>query len=404
MLSGVGAIDASGIVRSHVEAFKDVAARSNAMILVRGVNPDATPLIEENYATKNLHVKGKSANWGPQAGFICVDQELGKAEGNAPEVARLNAKVAESFHEGFSREAPLILSADRIERLQRQGTISVFPNPGSKHGVKKILAQASSEKRDRDDIRRTNFEFYAVPYAAFYSQNPILMNHHATAVRAVFGLNKNLGNGKSAYVICYSKGRLGTKWKTTWKLLCVVATPEGLPLTADYDLYAVCPKLALNGGFREAYDVAKQAGNNKMMLRTVAGAITHDLIGKREPDPDLGRMSARLREMKDQLNAAAQGAGYRGGNVIHHGVEVDNLDYTERLDTVTVITPGRQVYVVNQSGLAPQELENVVRDLSYLGYVFYTNRSYNKEGKPSFHYDLSVQSYNLRILQPTDAR
>ena len=129
-------------------------------------------------------------------------------------------------------------------------------------------------------------------------------------------------------------------------------------------------------------------------IRAVGKALTSDLIGHRPEHEDMGRISARLEDMKNKLNLAAQSAGYQGGNVIHHGVEVDNLKYTEKLNTVTIITPGGKIYVANQGGQNRGELEDVVRDMMKLGYVFYTNRSYNQGENPQFnvgfrHHDVS---------------
>lgn len=406
MLSGTAAISASGIVPSHVTAFIAVARAADSIILVRGVNPDSTALIEENYATKNLHVKGKSADWGPQAGFICEDQELGKGEGNIAEIQRLNGEIAKSFSHAFSLPVPLILSEARLQDLRDKGMITLNSNPGSTAGVFKITAANAGDPRNQP--RSQNFVFYATPYHYFLRENPLGMACYQKAVSAVFGLNPKLGNGSNAYVICYSKGPMGGgKWRTSWKLLRVVANTQGLPLTADYDLYAVCPRLRLSPYYHQKLDAAMALPDPRAKLsgaiRAVGKALTSDLIGHRPEHEDMGRISARLEDMKNKLNLAAQSAGYQGGNVIHHGVEVDNLKYTEKLNTVTIITPGGKIYVANQGGQNRGELEDVVRDMMKLGYVFYTNRSYNQGENPQFNVGFDIGTYTLKHLTPQDA-
>ncbi|MBM7074213.1 hypothetical protein JQC92_19645 [Shewanella sp. 202IG2-18] len=68
------ALDHSGIVPNHKQALLQTASENNCIVMVRPVNKLSTDLIAEGYATKDLHVKGKSSDWGPQAGFICCDQ------------------------------------------------------------------------------------------------------------------------------------------------------------------------------------------------------------------------------------------------------------------------------------------------------------------------------------------
>ena len=74
---------------------------------------------------------------------------------------------------------------------------------------------------------------------------------------------------------------------------------------------------------------------------------------------------------KDALNQAAIEARYLGGNVVHHGTEMDN-PVTELDFPVTVFTPGasRGIY-----GCESQvELERLVADIQRAGYAFYGNR------------------------------
>ncbi|MDX1666198.1 MAG: anthrax toxin-like adenylyl cyclase domain-containing protein, partial [Saprospiraceae bacterium] len=77
-VTGCEAICWSGMVPSHARAFAQVAEENNTVILARPVNPDATPLIQMDNATKPMSLKGKSSNWGPQRGFIPAEQTFSK--------------------------------------------------------------------------------------------------------------------------------------------------------------------------------------------------------------------------------------------------------------------------------------------------------------------------------------
>lgn len=92
----------SNIVPAHGEVFSAVARRRNEIILVRPVNQYSTRLISDNYATKGMGIKGKSADWGPHAGTIPVDprlSKLGNPTGQAPTPDELR------LYENYNRKA-----------------------------------------------------------------------------------------------------------------------------------------------------------------------------------------------------------------------------------------------------------------------------------------------------------
>jgi len=92
----------SNIVPSHGEVFVDVAVKRNEVVMVRPVNQFSTRLISDNFATKNMGIKGKSADWGPQRGTIPVDPQyskLGNPNGAPPSPDELR------IYENYNRKA-----------------------------------------------------------------------------------------------------------------------------------------------------------------------------------------------------------------------------------------------------------------------------------------------------------
>ncbi len=126
----------SNMVPSHVEALVEVAARRDEVLVFRAVNPDATRLIEAHFATKGMRVKGKSADWGPHAGMIPVEQKFSKLgnprrgldparidAGDAREIAEFHGKVAECLSSGPCK---------KMEAVTGDGQkILVVPDPGA---------------------------------------------------------------------------------------------------------------------------------------------------------------------------------------------------------------------------------------------------------------------------------
>ncbi|MFZ5907168.1 MAG: anthrax toxin-like adenylyl cyclase domain-containing protein [Nitrospirota bacterium] len=89
----------TNMVPEHVEALeKLVKEKGDWVLMYRSVNPDATELIIQNYATKGMNVKGKSADWGAHAGFIPSEQKLSKL-GNPNRAGGIDKAAIEEFHE-----------------------------------------------------------------------------------------------------------------------------------------------------------------------------------------------------------------------------------------------------------------------------------------------------------------
>lgn len=108
------AIAASNMVPEHAEAFSEVARRRGEIVIVRPVNRHAKALIARNAATKGMHVKGKSADWGPHAGYIPVRQRFSKlanlppGDHRASEVGKYDQEVLLSLEHGWAKSKPYI--------------------------------------------------------------------------------------------------------------------------------------------------------------------------------------------------------------------------------------------------------------------------------------------------------
>jgi adenylate cyclase ExoY len=329
-------------VPEHAAQFSTIAQQNNQFILFRKVEKWATGLIKENFSTKDLHVKGKSSTWGPQAGFICCEQSLSKLHGSsAATVGDFNQKIRDSVEHGFAVEAPLVISKERLMSLAKLGALGSI-NAGTQG---RWIVTAKQET------------FQLLPKALAEAEQKAVVNR--------FGTREGLWVFREVTV----RGQV-----KDLKLVTVLANRMRLPLTADYDVFAICPHLSTAG-----YNGAGLP-SGKARFRAAVGAVRTALgqADRRVIDTDLGRMTATQRRTKDLLNAAAIMAGYEGGNVVHHGTEVDN-PVTELDFPVTVFVPGvsRGIYGAQNQ----MELENVVRDMLRAGYAFYGNRQWqNRSG------------------------
>ena len=375
---------ASGMVVSHVDIIAGVAKQMNAAIMVRQVNKDSTRLIEEGFTTKDLHVKGKSSNWGPQAGFICCDQALSKlAKKDLSLVPAFNGKIKESISQGYAVAVPLLVSADRVRELMSGGRIKQL---NTDKGVMQVTCMGKPHQV---------FQLYPV-HAMPTGTMPLVYKKH---MHVVTRLCADIPALKTGCWVLYDTRQIGES-AARWEPVMVLAEKKsGIPLTADYDLFSICPHLGTTG-FQKQAD-AKQ--NFRMAANSVRNALgTYD---RRAVDIDLGRITAFSRQVKDQINNGITATGCR--RVVHHGCEVDNpvteLDYP-----VTTIMPSGEVVAAENQ----QELEAVVRDLHRLGYAFYANRLWSQKGevtsttkvKQDYQWNDRVETQGLgqlEVLSPT---
>lgn len=77
-LTGGQAADELGYPRIHAAAFTLAAHRQESVIISREVGKVCRDLIMEGYDSKGFRIKTKTCNWGPMAGFVCVDPRLTK--------------------------------------------------------------------------------------------------------------------------------------------------------------------------------------------------------------------------------------------------------------------------------------------------------------------------------------
>lgn len=225
-----------------------VARQTNTVFGIRPVERIVTTLIEEGFPTKGFSVKGKSSNWGPQAGFICVDQHLSKRENrDTAEIRKLNLAVAKGMDGGAYTQTDLRISQQRLAELVRNfGLVAdgVWP-------VRLLTAQGPSGKR---------YEFEA-------RQEPD-------------GL--------------YRISRLGRS-----EAVQVLASPAcGLAMTADYDLFLVAPSIEAHGSG------GLDARRNTAVKYTPLGAkdpLSEDGFYGRE-DMARGNITPRTRQLVDALN------------------------------------------------------------------------------------------------------
>ncbi len=272
------AVSRSNMVPAHAEAISRVAHARNEIVLARPVNADSTPLILAGAGTKSMHVKGKSANWGPHSGYIPVDQAFSKLARTGKPGERLknskiyNCEVVKTFTKKndpdfgkeIARRRPLVLDFD-----------------GKKYDVMRVM-----------DTQ---------PLPA----HPEVVLWDREAKKFVDWRNRN--NSPSVSV----------SQDNTSPLEVLTPPPDdqgndlGVYLTADYDLHAI-------------------------------GTRYNRFDDPTAFDKERGFISACQIELVAEINKAVEvQSGYAGGNVVHHGPESQFTASPGNDYPVTIFEPGK---------------------------------------------------------------
>ncbi|NIF49415.1 adenylate cyclase [Enterobacter sp. Ap-1006] len=276
--------DKTGIVPEHLIPLQKVASEHNCIIGVRPVDKLATALIEAGYPTKGFHIKGKSASWGPQAGFICVEQRFSKLENASPErIAKFNLQTQACIVDGHAAAVPLEVSQSRLHDLFEQGLIDKL-SPESAGGVSHLRASGPGGE----------------PYA--------------------FEARRLPGSGEAQYQISHHGAPLQV----------LAPHAEARPFTADYDLLVIAPHVSELGPEDNlqvpdvSHQVFRQRLENYRTLpehQALRGDYDNPASFYRKSDEDTGNTSERARRMIGVLNQALVGNGEK---VVHHATDSAN--------------------------------------------------------------------------------
>ncbi|MEY1423979.1 CyaA/EF/ExoY family adenylyl cyclase toxin [Morganella morganii] len=270
-------ISQTGIAAEHLAPLQTLAEEQQLVISFRPVEAAATGLISAGYPTKNFNIKGKSANWGPMAGFIPLDQFYSKLCGEKHKTELMNKKVAECLRNGHATANILQITGSRISELVDMGLLT--RHPPDRNGS--ITLEGKSP--------------HGHPH--LFTARPASDNTYAIYVQ---------------------------KDNTPLQVLC---SPQlNKPLTADYDLMIVAPRTEDFGSqdipHNPDIDAEIYIGKRPYLLRD--GTTIEDIrqeLRSRE-DVHIGNETTRIIALIPKINAALRLDD--GCDVVHHATEVTN--------------------------------------------------------------------------------
>jgi len=381
MLYANQAVQESGIPLSHGDVFTAVARDEKCIIISRSVGKYATGLIQESYATKGFHVKAKSCNWGPMAGFVLADPRFSK---NGPKgVAGQQKLISKAIADGAKKAPVYISQARRAELLQ------LFAGDNSTCYQENFISPS--------EIRVTT------------SKNGYLIHF-------ILKLQENIkipGAREPMWALCYryvndlpAPSALGTqKIETSFGSLYQVmglTDPRGDPatkstyrgvLTGDYDLWGVFPR-------GEQYD---PDGHDKRRVVNSNNRLFGFSAFDKHEDKHLGNMTDRVEVVRNKLNAGFKGAGYYGGNIVHHSDEagrpmVDNLE----VDAVAFFPDGNKMFF--ESVPEYKDFLEMARGMGFKTILNGWWHLYKEAGQERIGHISAIASKQVKLLEEIRAR
>ncbi len=288
--SRAAVIKSSNMVSEHVEALQKVAAERDEILIYRYVNPNATELIDAGARTKHMGIKAKSAERGPIAGLLPVNQSLNKQGSRLQDL------------EVLQKTRPL-------NKAESEEVVEL--TKGMKKGAQNI----------EDCLAKPADCAIAVEYPV---RNPKGEGH------VLLQVVNDEATGQPVYFIRDEGGRMLDP--TTGNPLEVVptGTPEpvlvladpatGSPLTADYDLLSIGLNERKYAGVENLPD-----GLDPNLMRRADGGDLTNAHGVPEFDDRTGFTTPQVRETLEATNQAVhevqRAQGLEPFNISHHGAE-----------------------------------------------------------------------------------
>lgn len=350
-----------GMPLIHATKLAKLSKKMNLIFGFRPIDPLNAQLMRQKFPTKPMHIKAKTSNWGPMAGFICINQALSKLvfSDSKEMIDRANAEVKQCLEQGLALSGFLTITKDRLSFLCGMKSRHQISFSNSRMDVKILTAQG--------------LKGYAF-HLSLLSPNRWLVEYQGEPVKVLY------------------------------------APGTGLPMIADYDLMLVAPPVhefdhsdtQINP--EVSYILHKQKMMKSKVLwnrlfsqdkylklddtQLLAYAISKDIYAA-DLDPKLGNLSKREKYLIKEINTVLECE--KGYELVHHGAEAANpfsipeqaakdnypavffLPYT--LDTKGNKVLRERVEIIKNTEMMKQ----FVKEIKDSGYVVHINPSWEKE-------------------------
>jgi hypothetical protein len=282
----------AGISHRHGVCFQSVASYIDSVIACRSVGKAVTGLLEESYSSKPFHVKAKTCDWGPMAGFVTSDPRLERRNSDV-----FKSQTSENYsvqrrgsHNSIANgqvgQIPIVISEARKNWLVEKGYIDIGLDLVGGGIALSVSANSPASGNHSQFILRRDAKqsgLWGLYYAPSTSGMPSIAGSSSDAMR----------RGSFARDMRGSLNQLEPVFALADPIRS--AYDYRAAFTGDYDLWAVFPKKTEGRPAREqGFPVHNR------------GSMTHATITAMQS------LNCMFRVL----------GGYQGGDLIHHGAEM----------------------------------------------------------------------------------
>jgi hypothetical protein len=360
----------AGFPALHIEAFKRVAGRNKVVISSRELNPLCTDLVLESYAAKGFHIKAKTCDWGPMAGFVLEDSRFTKG---SQDQAKQRTEIANAFgHKAGC--VPVFISDARLTKLRERKIIATAPA-----GSANRLAVTAAPK-DGTNVAFVLVKSQVAPPGGDGPMWGVYYDPSVTPERA---------SGRNPLALAVP-GEKGLEPVTGMVNPDDTSGKSGVKsaVAGDYDLWCLFPhETAKDMGFGDrAMDLRatmpKSVAPALQQRAAQAGLVFQSpaqkgAIAAKKENEHLGNISLGLMKIRAELNREVAGTGYKAGNVVQHsdygGNPFGDIDYP--LIFFIPKPPGAAVDVAVARNLI--DLKTVLKTMSKLGFRIKLNPAWS---------------------------
>jgi len=294
---------------ADMAAVERVAAQRNEIIMFRDTGCWSRPYIAAGHPTKPFHVKGKSSDWGPHAGLVPYNSEFSKAftQGAVDKGFKLNKDAIKG---NYARPVPAFVSEQfiRSELLVNKGSAGRPPIDRMTQPRPDVLYFFCTKPNDNPALAGKKYVLFGKKGTdSRYQIHTFPLDAAAMRERELF--------------LQEAKG----------EPLLVMTTPGAdLPITGDYDLFAICPSWDSYGGLDKKMDPTLDNPQQNASVRRTTAKLFNPATSMQAyvslakiknaftpEDPDRGNLTPRIAACVRALVSAMGGQYPR----VHHNAE-----------------------------------------------------------------------------------
>lgn len=407
----------TGIPVEHAEVFQKVANDWQSVIISRAVGPACTGLIKAGYASKAFHVKAKSCNWGPMAGFLLADARLTKRKKD--EWQKQKKDIEGPMEKKYCTTTPLLITEDRVKHILfsnegkyartklKGNNISANDLPEELHVEAKspdneLFKFTLVKSEDQKQKRIKNKLMWGV-YFAKGTENLVQQKDKKVDATKLIPV-RGIVNAKGAVADGINNAKLVNRyqadsgWVDGYRGAC----------TGDYDLFAILPlnPNKLKPGQKKGNIPFEKKGID---IRPVKLGIDKnkkgDLALLAGEHPDYGNMTARIYIIRDNLNEGFQRVdGWADRIMVHHSDEGGRpfwpeIDYP--LHAFLPLSDDKRHYAIENQN----DLVKFFTDTYKLGYQIVIPPNWKRELENDLskaHVPFTVPTWNKAIRKRAD--